>query len=122
MLIVFGVATLGVLVEAFVRGPQRRTIQVVLALLGLAGSLVAVVLLAGTEKLVAEAAVAVDGPTLFIQGILAVLGILSVLLLAERSLDASGGSVVARAVTTPGSREDVQLAESREIQTEVFPL
>jgi NADH-quinone oxidoreductase subunit N len=122
MLIVFGVATLGVLVEAFVRGPHRRTIQVVLALLGLAGSLVAVVLLAGTEKLVAEAAVAVDGPTLFIQGVLAVLGILSVLLLAERSLDASGGSVVARAVITPGSREDVQLAESRDIQTEVFPL
>jgi len=122
ILIVLGAATLGVLVEAFVRGPSRRSIQVVLALLGLGGGLVAVILLAGTHKLVAESAVAVDGPSLFIQGLLLVLGMVSVLLLAERGLDASGGSVVARAVTTPGSLEDVQQSESGDIQTEVFPL
>jgi len=122
MLIVFGAATLGVLVEAFVRGPHRRVIQVALALLGLGAALVAVILLADTHELVAESAVAVDGPSLFIQGILLVLGMVSILLLAERGLDASGGAVVARAVTTPGSREDVQQSESEDIQTEVFPL
>src|SRR4051812_5613067 len=124
ILIVLGAATLGVLIEAFVRGPQRRMLQIVVALLGLGGALVAVVFLWNddTHELVAEGAVAVDLPTLFIQGLLCILGMVSVLLLAERGLDASGGSVVARAQTTPGSREDVQQLESRDIQTEVFPL
>jgi NADH-quinone oxidoreductase subunit N len=122
MLIVFGAAIVGVLVEAFLTGRSKRTAQLVVAVGGLLGALVAVVLLAGTEQLVAEAAVAVDGPTLFLQGLLAILGIVGVLLLAERRLDASGGSVVARAVTTPGSREDVQQTESDDVQTEVFPL
>ena len=122
MLIIFGAAILGVLVEAFLPASRRRMTQIVIAVAGLVGSLVAVVLLAGTSTLVAEAAVAVDGPTLFLQGTLAILGIVGILLLAERSLDSSGGSVVARAVTTPGSREDVQQSESDAVQTEVFPL
>src|SRR3954469_25811417 len=124
MLIVFGAATLGVLVEAFVGARYRRTLQMAISLLGLGAALVAVIVLAAddTRKLVAESAVAVAGPTLFVQGVLLVLGMVSILLLAERGLDASGGSVVARAVTTPGSREDVQQLESRDVQTEIFPL
>lgn len=122
MLIVFGAATLGVLVEAFVSARHRRTVQIALALLGLGGALIAIGIEAGTEKLVAVGAVAVDGPTLFLQGVLAVLGILSVLLLAERSLDSSGGAVVTQASVVPGSAEDVSLSESAGIQSEVFPL
>ena len=122
MLIVFGAAILGVLVEAFVAQPYRRLSQLVIAVAGLVVALVAIGALAGTHELVAEAAVAVDGPTLFLQGVIVVLGILGVLLLGERSLDASGGAVVASAVVTPGSREDVALSESAEVHTEVFPL
>ena len=122
MFLVFGAAVVGVLVEAFVGAKQRRAVQIGVSVAGLAAALVAVVLLAGTEELVAEEAIAIDGPTLFIQGLIAVLGIISILLLAERSLDASGGAVVARAVETPGSREDVRQSESEDIQTEVFPL
>ena len=122
MLIVFGAAILGVLVEAFVSQPYRRIWQLVVALVGLVAALAAVGVLAGTHELVAEAAVAVDGPTLFLQAVIVVLGILGVLLLGERSLDASGGAVVASAVVTPGSREDVHLSESSAIHTEVFPL
>ena len=85
-------------------------------------ALVATVLLAGTEELVFNDAIAVDGPTLFLQGTLAVLGLASILLISERSLDASGGAVVARASVLPGSREDVALAEATEVQTEVYPL
>ena len=122
MLFVFGAAILGVLVEAFAPAANRRGLQIVVALAGLFGSLVAVILLAGSSQLVAESAVAVDGPTLFLQGTLAVLGAAGVLLLAERSLDGSGGAVVARASSTPGSREDIQLSDSEVVQTEVFPL
>jgi NADH-quinone oxidoreductase subunit N len=122
ILIVFVAALLGVLVEAVVPHGARRTTQVVVAVVGLVAALVAVILLAGTTRLVAEAAVAIDGPTLFLQGTLCVLGIGSVLLLSERSLDASGGEVVSQAASLPGTRDDLRLAESSRIQTEVYPL
>ena len=123
ILIVLGAACLGVLVEAFVPPGRRRLVQVVVAVAGLLGALVAVALLAGDPgRLVVEKAIAVDGPTLFVQGTLCVLGILSVLLLSEDSLDSSGGDIVSRASVRPGSREDLQLAEHQGIQTEVYPL
>ncbi len=122
LLIVFGAALVGVLVEAFAPAGKRRALQIAVAALGLLGALASVISLAGTHELVFADAVAVDGVTLFLQGTLAVLGLASVLLLSERSLDASGGAVVARASTLPGSREDVMLAEATEVQTEVYPL
>ncbi|MDP9436740.1 MAG: NADH-quinone oxidoreductase subunit NuoN [Actinomycetota bacterium] len=122
MLIVFGAAVLGVLVEALLPASARRGAQLAVAVAGLFAALVAVVLLAGRADLVAEAAIAVDGPTLFLQGTLCVIGLLGVLLLSERSLDASGGDIVSQAAVLPGSREDVRLAEADRIQTEVYPL
>jgi NADH-quinone oxidoreductase subunit N len=124
MLLVLGAAVVGVLVEAFLPAAQRRAAQLAVALLGLGGALAAVVWLAdrGTHRLVAESAIAIDSPTLFLQGLLAVLGIGSVLLLAERRLDSAGGEVVSQAAALPGSREDVALAQSAHVQTEVYPL
>jgi NADH-quinone oxidoreductase subunit N len=124
ILIVFGAATLGVLVEAFVPALHRRLVQTAVAVAGLAGALGAVVYLAedGTHRLIAESAIAVDGPALFLQGTLCLLGIGSILLLAETRLDASGGHVVSQAATLPGSRDDLALAESTHVQTEVYPL
>jgi NADH-quinone oxidoreductase subunit N len=124
ILIVFGAATLGVLVEAFVPARLRRITQIVVSVTGLGAALAAVVYLAqeGTSRLVAESAIAVDGPTLFLQGTLCVLGIGSILLLSENRLDRSGGEVVSQAANLPGSRDDLQLAESSRMQTEVYPL
>jgi NADH-quinone oxidoreductase subunit N len=124
ILLVLGAATLGVLVEAAAPAELRRPMQVALALLGLGSALAAVVYLAndGTHRLVAEAALAIDGPTLLVQGLLCVLGIGSVLLLAERRLDSAGSDVVSQASVLPGSKEDLELARSGRVQTEVFPL
>ncbi len=122
MLLVFAAALISVLIEGFAPAARRRGLQIAVSLLGLLSALVATILLAGTEELVFSDAIAVDGPTLFLQGTLAVLGMAGVLLLSERSLDSSGGAVVARASALPGSREDVALAEATEIQTEVYPL
>jgi NADH-quinone oxidoreductase subunit N len=122
MLIVFAAATIGVLVEALAPAHRRRIMQIVVAVAGLVAALIAIGVEAHVRKLVAGDAVAVDGPTLFLQGVIVVLGILGVLLLAERSLDSSGGAVVAQASITPGSRADVQLSDSDAIQSEVFPL
>ena len=122
MLIVLGAAVLGVLVEAFVPGGRRRSVQIVVAVAALLAALVAVILLAGRSTLVAEAAIAVDGPTLFLQGTLCLLGVAGVLLLSERSLDSTGGDIVAQAANLPGSRDDVRLLQAEQIQTEVYPL
>ncbi|HVM26832.1 MAG TPA: NADH-quinone oxidoreductase subunit NuoN [Mycobacteriales bacterium] len=122
LLIVFGAAVVGVLVESFAPAGRRRGLQILTCTVGLLGALVAVVLLAGTHQLTIADAIAVDGPTLFLQGVLAVLGLTGILLISEQSLDSSGGSVVASAATLPGTRDDVALAESTEVQTEVYPL
>jgi NADH-quinone oxidoreductase subunit N len=122
MLIVFGGACLGVLVEAAVPVLHRRAVQTVLALGALVASLVSVILLAGDNHLVVEDSLAIDGPTLFLQGTLCVVGIASILLLSEGSLDSSGGDIVSNAAALPGSRDDVLLAESQGVQTEVYPL
>ncbi len=121
MLILFGAACIGVLVEAFLPRAARHTTQVVVALSGLVASAVAVVLVAGTHETTAAGAIAVDGPALFVQGTLAVLGIASVLLLAEKSVDA-GGALVAQAAMTVGSASDRRLATATYSQTEAFPL
>ena len=123
VLLVLGAAVLGVLVEAFVPAARRRVVQLVVAVAGLLGALVAVVLLAGEpDRLLVAGALVVDGPTLFLQGTLCVLGIAAVLLLSENSLDSSGGDIVSQAAVRPGSKDDLRLAESQGIQTEVYPL
>ena len=123
ILLVLGAACVGVVVEAFVPAARRRLVQLVVEVGGLLAALVAVARLAGDPgRLVVERTIAVDGPTLFIQGTLCVLGILAGLLLSEDSLDSSGGDIVSRASARPGSREDLRLAESQGIQTEVYPL
>ena len=124
MLVVFGAAIVGVLVEAFVKPEHRRLIQLAVGVVGLGVAFGFVVYLANehTRRLVVESAVAIDGPTLFLQGTLCLLGIGSLLLLSERKLDASGGPVVSQAASLPGTRDDLALAESALVQTEVYPL
>jgi NADH-quinone oxidoreductase subunit N len=122
ILIVLGIACVGVLIEAAVPVYARWAAQLVVAVGGLAGALVAVVLLAGRNETTAAGAIAIDGAGLFLQGTLLVLGILSVLLLAERSLDVGGGAFVAEAALVAGSAADRRLLTSQRAQTEYFPL
>jgi NADH-quinone oxidoreductase subunit N len=122
VLILFGAACLGVLVEAFVARPARHATQFVLSLVALVVALITIVRMAmsGRRDLTADVALAVDGPTLFLQGTLAVLGIVALLLIAERALE-SGGPFVAQAAIPVGSEADRrQGTESG--ATEVFPL
>ena len=70
MLIVFGAATVGVMIEAFAPRRVRHGAQVGLSLVSLVAAFVAVVLIAGTENLAVEGAVAIDGPTLFLHCLL----------------------------------------------------
>jgi NADH-quinone oxidoreductase subunit N len=94
-------ALAGVLVEAFAPRAARWIGQMIVALLGLVGALIAVIVLAGTHTITADTAVSVDGPTLFLQGTILILGIGSVLLVGERSPELDGGAFVAQAATVP---------------------
>src|SRR5262245_14458504 len=77
MLILFGAACVGVLVEAFVSRRARYLTQMVLTLFSLGAALFALAWLGhhGKRAVTAPAELAIDGPTLFLQGTLVVLGI-----------------------------------------------
>jgi NADH-quinone oxidoreductase subunit N len=121
MLILFGMACVGVLVEAFVPRRVRHTVQLVLALATLVAALVAVILHRSTRIVTIGGAIAVDGPTLFLQGAILLLGIVSLLLIGERSLE-SGGTFVSQAAIPVGSEKDLQQAGSKSGGTEIYPL
>ena len=122
VLIVLGAATAGVLVEAFVPRAQRYAAQLVVAGAGCVGAVIAVGILAGrADETTAAGAIAIDGVTLFLQGVLAVLGLLAILLMGERAVD-SGGHLVAQAAVTAGSMRDRRQVTAQTMQTEAFPL
>lgn len=120
LLILFGVACLGVLVEAVVPKARRYPVQLGLALAGVVVALVMVVRQAGTATLTAGGSVAVDGPALFLQGAILVLGLVALLLIGERSLE-HGDAFVAQAALSVGSPADQRQAREPGA-TEVFPL
>ncbi|MDD9205773.1 NADH-quinone oxidoreductase subunit N, partial [Georgenia sp. 10Sc9-8] len=84
VLIILGAAVVGVLVEAFVPRAARRASELVLSLLAITGALVAVVwrwtVVAdeGPQEIVGGAMIE-DGVTLAVQGVLAVVGFIGVL-------------------------------------------
>jgi proton-translocating NADH-quinone oxidoreductase chain N len=128
MLVVFGAAIAAVLVEAFAPRPARRPMQIVLALASLAAGFVLTILVATSSifahgspgHVAAEGAVAVDRPTLFIQGTILVLAFVSVLLIAESSHEVS--PFAAQAAAVPGSAEEREGLEAGLVHTEVYPL
>ncbi len=120
VLIVLGVACVGVLVEAFVPQAERYATQLGLTIAGLVAAFISVIVLRGTSLTTVSGALAIDGTGLFLQGSILVLAILSVLLIAERALDRS--PIVAQAAVVVGSPRDRELARGDRIQTEVFPL
>jgi NADH-quinone oxidoreductase subunit N len=132
LLIVFGVAVAGVIVEAFAPRERRYGIQSVLAALGLVGALVATVWV-GVELqtradgvargvIAAEGAIAVDGPAVFLWGTVLLLSLASVSLFAEKRLEAGVLSFAGQAAALPGTEAEREASTRGLEQTEVFPL
>ncbi|TSD95382.1 NADH-quinone oxidoreductase subunit NuoN [Skermania sp. ID1734] len=121
MLIVFGVAVVGVVVEAFAPRQARYGTQVLLSIGGLIAAFVTVVVLAGTQGLAAAGAVAVDGPTLFLQGTILLIALLTTVLMAERRT-ATVAAFTGQASSVPGSAEERAATKAGNSHTEVFPL
>lgn len=128
LLIVLGAACLSVLVEAFLPKASRWAAQVGLTFATLVAAglvLLRYAVAEGTPKqgtITFAGTVAVDQPVIFLWATLLMLGLGSVLLIADRSVE-PGGAIVADASILPGAvgglREQLR---RREMQTEVFPL
>lgn len=126
VVVVLGAGVVGVLVEAFVPRRFRRIVQMVLALVAIAGALVAVVALWGDVSAdggtaVLGGTVLVDGPALAAQGVLAVLGLVSLLVIADRT-ETGEDAFAPAAGAVPGSDYEAEAQRRGLVQTEVFPL
>src|SRR6201991_2130025 len=135
MLIILGVAVVGVLVEAFLPRQQRYVAQLVLSLGGLFAAFVAVVGLArdlhgSRGRTAVLGAVAIDAPALFLQATILLVGVLGILLIAERRIpapldDEPGPGLDAftpQASAIAGSVVEKLATKAGIMQTEVFPL
>ncbi|BBX35703.1 NADH:ubiquinone oxidoreductase subunit N [Mycolicibacterium mageritense DSM 44476 = CIP 104973] len=134
MLIVFGVAVAGVLIEAFAPRQSRYAAQLTLAVGGLLAAGVAVALVArdlqgGPGKAAVVGAVVLDAPALFLQGTILVVGILGILLIAEREVSAESDrgargldGFTPQASAVAGSVAEQLATKAGVMQTEVFPL
>jgi NADH-quinone oxidoreductase subunit N len=136
MLIVFGVATVGVLVEAFLPRERRYAAQLVLSLGGLVAALVDVVVIArdlhgAVGHTAVMGSIVADKPALFLQGTILLVGVLGVLLIAERQIDARADAdngargldaFTPQASAVPGAVAEQLATKAGAIQTEVFPL
>jgi len=120
LLVLFGVATVGVVVEAVLPRRWRYPVQLVLALGGVLAALVLVVLQAGAGVKTGGGSLTIDGPALFMQGALLVFGLVAFLLIGERAVE-PGGAIVAQAAIPVGSEAD-QRQTMAPAATEVFPL
>jgi NADH-quinone oxidoreductase subunit N len=139
--IVFGVAVAGVLVEAFLPRRARYVAQVLLALGGLIAAAVADVIVARQldppGRYAVLHALAIDGPTLLLQGAILLVAVLAVLFFAERhhgdSPTAGPGAATAtafaglesftpQASAVPDSAAEHEAERAGASQTEVFPL
>lgn len=124
MLIVFGAATVGVLVEAFGRRRVRDSAQMVLAFGGLVAAFVVLLTVTAPEAgdLAAERTAAIDKPGVFLQGTVLLLSLLAFLLFAERRVDPSGDAFAPTGASIPGSAGERTLTRVGVRQTEIWPL
>jgi NADH-quinone oxidoreductase subunit N len=135
LLIVLGAACAAVLIEAFLPRYQRWPAQVALSVVALAAAGLALGIYAGGSPqgitTVADA-IAVDNPTLFLWGTLLALGLGSVLLIADRSVEPGGAFIASAAARSEVGGGGGGLPPSEErgygspeqaptMQTEVFP-
>ena len=132
LLLVFGVACVGVLVEAFLPRERRYLVQTVLALAGLVAALVGIVMVAADATVLAdgeargviaaEGTIAVDGPTVFLWGLILLFALGGVLLFAERQLEGGVSAFAGQAAALPGTEAERKASTSGIDHTEVYPL
>ena len=124
VLIVLGAACIAVVLEAALPRPQRYPAQLGLALVAVVGA-GAWTVYGGTKhhySVTFAGAVAVDGFTYIVWGVLLALGLVSVLLMADRVSEPGGAFAAQASVRVGSTRDRTQTLVALPMQTEVFPL
>ncbi|HET9498843.1 MAG TPA: NADH-quinone oxidoreductase subunit NuoN [Marmoricola sp.] len=132
ILITLGAAVLGVLAEAALPRARRFWVQVGIAGVGTVAAIVAAIavllqldLRSDKPKagfLAAEGALAVDGPAIFCWLLILLLGLMAVLLFAERQLEGGVTAFSGQAAALPGTEAEREASAKGLEHTEVFPL
>jgi NADH-quinone oxidoreductase subunit N len=134
LFVVFGVACLGVLVEAFLPRKHRYLVQATLAIGGVVLTLAAVIMVgarleehgsgaagAGARGIVGSmGTVVVDGPSVFLWGLILLFALGGCLLFAERQLEGGVSAFAGQAAALPGTEAERRAAGLD--HTEVYPL
>ncbi len=124
VLIVLGAACLAVAVEAALPRAQRYATQLTLAVVAIlgAGGWTVVDGINHRYAVTFSGAIAVDGGTYVMWGVLLALALVSVLLMADRVSEPGGAFAAQASVRVGSSRDRTQTAVAVPMQTEVFPL
>ncbi|GAA4660654.1 NADH-quinone oxidoreductase subunit NuoN [Gordonia humi] len=132
MLIVFGVAVVGVLVEAFAPSAARYRTQLSLACAGIVAAMVMLGFVAHTSagdaparRVLMSGAVLADGPALFVQGLVLVVALGATLFMGERRLDRVWAPVEVRTaagdrVSVGGGPDEVVDADDADLPADAF--
>ncbi|NYG53744.1 NADH-quinone oxidoreductase subunit NuoN [Nocardioides perillae] len=131
LMVVLGTACVGVLVEAFAPRRRRFLVQVGVAAVGLVTALVGTVVVGsrldavegGAKGVVtAGGTIAVDGPTVFLWGLVLALALSGLLLFAERRLEGGVTGFSGQAAALPGSEAEREASAAGLEHSEVYPL
>jgi NADH-quinone oxidoreductase subunit N len=123
MLIVFGGGLIGVLIEAFAARRSRHELQFGVAIVTLLGALPAILLLARPNQTSTLAGAAViDGVALFLQSLIVVLALASILIMADRLSGRVADAFTPSGAAVPGSKQEEIAQRLGASTTEAFPL
>ena len=136
LIIIFGAAVVGVLVEALAPRKARRSIQIGLSILAIASSLVSViwrwtVVDSSGPSSIAQGVngksttgiglLVEDAPALAFQMVILICSLVAFMIIADRT-ETREGAFAASAATRPGSTEEREVTAAGFEQTEIFPL
>ncbi|MBC9733004.1 NADH-quinone oxidoreductase subunit NuoN [Nocardioides marmotae] len=132
LLIVLGGACLGVLAEAFLPRERRRLVQVLLTAVVLLAALATTIWVATDLDEVADGAarglltaggtIVVDGPTVYLWGLVLLLSLGGVALFAERRLEGGVSAFAGQAAALPGTDAEREVSTRGWEHTEIYPL
>jgi len=117
MLIIFGAAVLGVLIEAFMGKTHRAAVQLTVSVGALLLALLQLWQIRDMSSTTAAVnSVTIDKAGIFFQFIIVCLALVAILLIADQD------NFVAQASAVPGSAEEKIATQQKIQQTEIFPL
>lgn len=129
ILLVFALACVGILIEGFAPRQRRFGLQVTMTGVGLVVALVRVIWIATdlntggvAPHTLAEGAIVLDGPGVFLWGVILVVALAGVLLFAERQLDGGVSAFAGQAAALPGTAAERTASQQGMDHTEVYPL